>query len=404
MRLYVNFADGMLDQAADSSSTVLESTMFQSLPVVASPDTLSLTLDPRGEDGAPEVVTVTAHTASSAQVTVLRAQEGTAARSHAPGTRVVLALVASDIEVLRDGLGVAESDILALEGDVSVLQGDVVSLSNRVTPLEAAPPAHTHGASDVTSGTLSDARIPNLNASKITAGTFNAARIPNLDASKITTGTLNASRIPTVLGNRTFTTVSLPSDVIIYGAGSGGSRQIRFEVAGSNRMVLGLDAVTVPSTLNLSSTASLYATTSGGGRAHIAAGGGSVTVTGSTFSSGVEQGGSLDLGSTTFRWGRLYTTAAPDYPSDERLKENIEPLGSHDYEWTNVLEGINPIEYDKDGEHTFGFSAQNVQEFLPEVIREDEEGFLSMSTAPMVAVLWQVVKELQARIEVLEAP
>jgi len=51
--------------------------------------------------------------------------------------------------------------------------------------LAAAAASHTHAAGDVNSGTLADARIPNLNASKITAGTLDAARIPNLPMSKI---------------------------------------------------------------------------------------------------------------------------------------------------------------------------------------------------------------------------
>ena len=46
-------------------------------------------------------------------------------------------------------------------------------------------------ASNVSSGTLDTDRIPSLNASKITAGTLDAARIPSLDASKITAGTLS---------------------------------------------------------------------------------------------------------------------------------------------------------------------------------------------------------------------
>lgn len=48
------------------------------------------------------------------------------------------------------------------------------------TPLSAkyAASSHTHDASEITSGTLNDARISNLPASKITTGTFNIARIP----------------------------------------------------------------------------------------------------------------------------------------------------------------------------------------------------------------------------------
>ena len=58
-----------------------------------------------------------------------------------------------------------------------------------------AESSHTHAASDITSGTLADARIPSLNASKISAGTFADGRIPNLAASKITSGTFADARI-----------------------------------------------------------------------------------------------------------------------------------------------------------------------------------------------------------------
>ena len=50
-------------------------------------------------------------------------------------------------------------------------------------------------SSTITSGTLADARIPNLNASKITAGTIADARIPDLNASKITAGTIATARL-----------------------------------------------------------------------------------------------------------------------------------------------------------------------------------------------------------------
>ena len=66
-----------------------------------------------------------------------------------------------------------------------------------------AAASHTHAASDITSGTLADARIPSLAASKITSGTFADARIPSLAASKITSGTLNNARLDnTILRHR----------------------------------------------------------------------------------------------------------------------------------------------------------------------------------------------------------
>ena len=50
-------------------------------------------------------------------------------------------------------------------------------------------------ASAINSGTLADARIPNLNTSKITAGTLDVARVPDLNASKITAGTIATARL-----------------------------------------------------------------------------------------------------------------------------------------------------------------------------------------------------------------
>ena len=51
-------------------------------------------------------------------------------------------------------------------------------------------------ASKITSGSFGTARIPNLSASKITSGTFNSGRIPNLNANKLTSGTLPYQRLP----------------------------------------------------------------------------------------------------------------------------------------------------------------------------------------------------------------
>lgn len=86
-----------------------------------------------------------------------------------------------------------------------------------------SPVTHTHDASSIVSGLLSDNRIPELSTSKITSGVFPLARIPDIpvgkllgtidtaqiptmDASKIATGTLAVDRIP-----------GLPADKITSG-------------------------------------------------------------------------------------------------------------------------------------------------------------------------------------------
>lgn len=84
----------------------------------------------------------------------------------------------------------------------TAIESDSVSVVLGTGANTAAAGNHTHPASDIVSGTLDTARIPNLDAGKITTGTFNDARIPNLAASKITSGTFDTARIPNLDANK----------------------------------------------------------------------------------------------------------------------------------------------------------------------------------------------------------
>lgn len=95
--------------------------------------------------------------------------------------------------------------------------------------------------------------------------------------------------------------------------------------------------------------------------------------------------------------------------SDQRLKENIEPLPS---QLANIL-ALRPVEFDyKDGSgHQLGFIAQDVQKIFPDLIGTNDEGYLTLSDlnkndARMIKAFQELadkVSALEARVAELES-
>jgi hypothetical protein len=88
--------------------------------------------------------------------------------------------------------------------------------------------------------------------------------------------------------------------------------------------------------------------------------------------------------------------------SDERLKENIVDLPS---QLANIC-ALRPVEFDyKDGSgHQVGFVAQEMQQVYPDVVREDRDGYLTVSGWDKTSSrLVAAIKELNAKVEALEA-
>ena len=88
--------------------------------------------------------------------------------------------------------------------------------------------------------------------------------------------------------------------------------------------------------------------------------------------------------------------------SDERLKDNIQPLGS-------TLNKLHQIEgktysFKKDEEHTpkIGVLAQEVQAVFPELVTEGADGILSVNYQGLVPVLINAINEQDAKIAALE--
>lgn len=81
--------------------------------------------------------------------------------------------------------------------------------------------------------------------------------------------------------------------------------------------------------------------------------------------------------------------------SDVRNKENIEPVGKV----LDKLQGINLYRYNFIGDDTkrLGLVAQEVVKVFPEVVTEDEDGYLAIDYNGITAILLEALKELADR-------
>lgn len=148
-------------------------------------------------------VTGTTFSGSGASLTNLNASK--LSSGTVPSAR--LSLSASDIPNLATSkitsgtfadARIAASSVTQHQASLSVTESQISDLGSYITASSTDTLTNKSiSAGQVNSGTLADARIPNLAASKITSGTFDAARIPSLNASKITAGTIDSDRLPT---------------------------------------------------------------------------------------------------------------------------------------------------------------------------------------------------------------
>lgn len=86
--------------------------------------------------------------------------------------------------------------------------------------------------------------------------------------------------------------------------------------------------------------------------------------------------------------------------SDARLKDDIKPI-SGALAKVMDMRGVT-FSYKDTGTRSAGVIAQEVQRSLPEVVYEDENGYLHVAYGNMVSVLIEAVKEMAIKIEALE--
>lgn len=88
--------------------------------------------------------------------------------------------------------------------------------------------------------------------------------------------------------------------------------------------------------------------------------------------------------------------------SDRRLKTSISPLN---HQWANdMVREVQPMTFiwkRKGHERGIGFIAQDVEGYAPELVHADQNGIRALAYPNMVAILWAVVQDLQAKVEEL---
>ena len=91
-------------------------------------------------------------------------------------------------------------------------------------------------------------------------------------------------------------------------------------------------------------------------------------------------------------------------PSDITLKENIKPIENA----LDKVEKLQGVTFDwkeqdiTDIKEDIGFIAQDVQKVLPELVRENDNGKLSMRHQGVIPVLVEAIKDLKAELDELK--
>lgn len=115
-------------------------------------------------------------------------------------------------------------------------------------------------------------------------------------------------------------------------------------------------------------------------------------------------------GNANFRWSGIYSTAAVNVSSDERMKRDVSELEIESL--AKFVDDLNVVSYnyntdDSDAKARIGLIAQDVCAANPEIaeffVDTDEEGMLNMRPADLVFPLIAAVQKLSQRVAELEA-
>jgi hypothetical protein len=106
----------------------------------------------------------------------------------------------------------------------------------------------------------------------------------------------------------------------------------------------------------------------------------------------------------TLTWGGTLKATTFQATSDSRLKDNIEPVK---YRYAlNAINSIDAYSYKLKDDSTegrrYGVIAQELLEVLPEVVKQDKEGYYSVDYSGLTAICVAAINELTVRVQFLE--
>lgn len=107
-------------------------------------------------------------------------------------------------------------------------------------------------------------------------------------------------------------------------------------------------------------------------------------------------------GNANFRWKGIYSTTAVNVSSDERLKDNIEPVDEDSAVRLIDDIGVKTFNYKGDDEKHIGVIAQDIIELCPELegvlVDRDEDGYYGVKTSDLVFPLIVAVQHLAKKV------
>jgi len=103
----------------------------------------------------------------------------------------------------------------------------------------------------------------------------------------------------------------------------------------------------------------------------------------------------LTITSPTSTFSANVVAANFNTTSDSRLKSDIQIItGALD-----IVKSLRGVSYNKNGSAEIGVIAQEIQEHLPQVVTENDEGYLSVAYGNIVGLLIEAIKELEKKID-----